>query len=498
MVFLESSELLNVSAQSLAYMVLGGFVVAFSTVSVLPFVNEVVLGTAFGVAMGPYACGIFDPHSWGSSTQTFSLEVMRILLAIGLFIIGVELPGPYMARHAKGLLVMVVPTMAIGWVTVAGVLRALFPGLNFVSCLAVAVCLTPTDPIICAAIVGGKFPMKHVPLNLRQILSAESAANDGLAYPFLSISIYLTVESSKRVAFEKWLIIGCLWLAVSWLMKKSLRRGFIDRESYVAQYLALVFLTIEIASTIGSDDLLAAFVAVIDRVLNCACFVYIGAWLRFDTFNDPLLGISPIRLTVLFITILFLRRIPSMLLLYKWIPEISSWQEALFSGHFVGAIFISTLALTRLPEPQYPPETQPELLATMLQPIVSGSIIIHGLSIPFFSMGRNVSRTLSRSTSRDVPEWMFWINQRGTINKDEERSRRSVSITVHSCHFELEALQELDLEERLEYESRAEIVPTSAGVTVSIDEIEVMAVEGVPVLEFNHVFLARAKQYKIR
>ncbi|PBK73818.1 Sodium/hydrogen exchanger [Armillaria solidipes] len=488
MVFIESSELLNISAQSLAYIVLGGFVVAFSTVSVLAkdkfFVNEVVLGTAFGVAVGPYGCGIFDPHSWGSSTQTVTLEVMRIVLAIGLFIIGVELPGPYMARHAKGLLFMVVPTMAIGWVTVAGVLRALFPGLNFVSCLAVAACLTPTDPIICAAIVGGKFAVKHVPLNLRQILSAESAANDGLAYPFLSISIYLTVESSKRVAFEKWLIIGCLYqvimgvvigavlgLAFSWLMKRSLRRGFIDRESYVAQYLALAFLTIGIVSTIGSDDLLAAFAAgnalswdehfnsqtedelfatVIDRVLNCACFVYIGAWLRFDTFNDPSLGISLIRLTVFFIAILVLRRIPSILLLYKWIPEISSWQEALFSGHFVGAVFISTLALTRLPEPRYPPETQQELLATTLQPIVSfvvlGSIIIHGLSIPFFSMGRNVSRTLSRST-RDVPEWMFWINQRGAVYKDEEKSRKP----------------DLDLEERLEYESRAEIVPASGG-----------------------------------
>lgn len=330
--------------------------------------------------------------------------------------------------------------------------------------------------------------MKHVPLNLRQILSAESAANDGLAYPFLSISIYLTVESSKRVAFEKWLIIGCLYqvvmgvvigavlgLAFSWLMKRSLRRGFVDRESYVAQYLALTFLTIGIVNTIGSNDLLAAFAAgnalsrdehfnsqtadelfatVINRILNCACFVYIGAWLRFDTFNDPLLGISPIRMTVFFIAILVLRRIPSIFLLYKWIPEISSWQEALFCGHFgpmgVGAVFISILALTRLPEPQYPPETQQELLATMLQPIVSfvvlGSIIMHGLSIPSFSMGRNVSRTLSRST-RDVPEWMFWIKQRGVVYKDEEQSRKP----------------DLDLEERLDYESRAGIVSASGG-----------------------------------
>ena len=45
---------------------------------------------------------------------------MRITLAAGLFAIGVELPQSYLAKHAKGLLVMVVPTMAFGWLVVAG------------------------------------------------------------------------------------------------------------------------------------------------------------------------------------------------------------------------------------------------------------------------------------------------------------------------------------------------------------------------------------------
>jgi NhaP-type Na+/H+ or K+/H+ antiporter len=51
---------------------------------------------------------------------------MRIVLATGLFAIGVELPNSYMARHAKSLLAMVVPTMAIGWIIVAG-LAKLYP-----------------------------------------------------------------------------------------------------------------------------------------------------------------------------------------------------------------------------------------------------------------------------------------------------------------------------------------------------------------------------------
>lgn len=102
--------------------------------------------------------------------------------------------------------------------------------MNFISSLVIAACLTPTDPIICAVIVGGcasivimvislcmhlaggNFAMKHVPKNLRLVLAAESAANDGLAYPFLSISIYLTVEASVRVAIGKWFLVG--WLCM--------------------------------------------------------------------------------------------------------------------------------------------------------------------------------------------------------------------------------------------------------------------------------------------
>lgn len=45
---------------------------------------------------------------------------MRTVLAIGLFAVGVELPCAYMKDHAKSLLIMVVPTMAFGWVVVSG------------------------------------------------------------------------------------------------------------------------------------------------------------------------------------------------------------------------------------------------------------------------------------------------------------------------------------------------------------------------------------------
>jgi NhaP-type Na+/H+ or K+/H+ antiporter len=76
------------------------------------------------------------------------------------------------------------------------------------------------------------------------------------------------------------------------------------------------------------------FSSVIDYVLNCGCFIYIGAWLPFDAYNSPEYGITPWKLILLMVAILVLRRIPPLLALYKFVPEIASWQEALFSGHF--------------------------------------------------------------------------------------------------------------------------------------------------------------------
>jgi hypothetical protein len=66
---------------------------------------------------------------------------------------------------------------------------------------------------------GGEFARRHVPVNLRQLLAAESAANDGLAYPFLTLALYLTIDSSRGVAISHWVLIGCLCMSSFYLVK---------------------------------------------------------------------------------------------------------------------------------------------------------------------------------------------------------------------------------------------------------------------------------------
>ena len=38
-------------------------------------------------------------------------------------------------------------------------MTVLFPSLSFISCMVIAACLTPTDPVISAAIVGKCYPI---------------------------------------------------------------------------------------------------------------------------------------------------------------------------------------------------------------------------------------------------------------------------------------------------------------------------------------------------
>jgi hypothetical protein len=112
----------------------------------------------------------------------------------------------------------------------------------------------------------------------------------------------------------------------------------------------------------------------------------------FHAFNNPDTTITVWRLVVIGILVLLLRRLPIMLVLYKWIPDVRTFREAVFSGHFgpsmytnfifinhankfvivgVGAIFIATLALEKLPHPNNPPQNQTDILALSMEPIIA-------------------------------------------------------------------------------------------------------------------------------
>jgi len=129
-----------------------------------------------------------------------------------------------------------------------------------------------------------------------------------------------------------------------------------------------------------------------------------------------------------------------MMVMYRWIPDVRTWREAVFTGHFgpmgIGAIFISSFANQFLVEfmasnPSTASDDQQhqlELVRQMIQPVVAFmvicSITIHGLSIPGFSLGRrvhSVSRTWSRrdtiGSRVGAPDW---TNQARLVTRVED------------------------------------------------------------------------------
>lgn len=145
--------------------------------------------------------------------------------------------------------------MCAMWISTGLIVWALVPNISFVHALAVGSCVTPTDPVLSASIVKGKFADKNIPKKLQRIIVAESGTNDGLGYPFLFLPLYLvryahdgglgqSGGASKVMAYWfgiTWgyeIIMSVLYGAlVGYIYRVALRwaedHKFVDRESFL-------------------------------------------------------------------------------------------------------------------------------------------------------------------------------------------------------------------------------------------------------------------------
>ncbi|KAF9212554.1 hypothetical protein BGZ59_006597 [Podila verticillata] len=440
-----SQIVLDTSPEHVAYALLGCFIIFFGLVSLLVkeklFISEAFVATAFGIIIGPYAIGIFNPMGWKDFDRV-TLEFTRIVIAVQVMAAGVSLPRSYMVKEKRSLFMMLVPVMILMWLTSALLIWSLIPDLDFIESMVLAACVTPTDPVLSNSVVKGRFAEKHVPPRIRYLLSAESGINDGMGLPFLFLGLYLMRERSMGVAFAKWFYMtwlyqillsvvlgGLIGAAARKLVKGAKNRNLIDKESFLVFSIALALAVVGCVSILDSDDLLACFIAgnvfawddwfsneiaeahiqeTIDMLLNLACFVYIGASIPFANFHDAVLGLSVWRLILLAITILLFRRLPFVVALKAWIPALATHREAAFAGWFgpigVGAVFFTkvTVDMTDPDNLGDNPHNVDRLLRvrSIIYPIVMflvlSSVLIHGITVPLLHLQYKYTRTWSR------------------------------------------------------------------------------------------------------
>lgn len=430
---------LEPTSAHLTYLVLSSFLIVFALYSELIrnrlHLSEPPLATIIGIIFGPKGVNSLNPQQWGWE-DNITQEVTRMVCGVQVFAVAIELPQRYMKTHLSSVAMLLGPVMAFGWIVTALIVYLVL-GTKFTTALIVAACLTPTDPVLAASVVGEAHFSSRVPARLRRLLSAESGCNDGISFPFLYAGLLAVTSSTTQMGVKDWFLDVIFWqclvgtavgLVIGYAANKLLRfsesRDYISDSSFFVFYFLLAILCVGAGSTLGSDDFLVAFGAgtafgwdgwfssktvktklpnVLDLLLNSSMFVYFGASIPWHAFRHDL---AAGKLFGCLILILLLRRIPIVLALKRWTPDIKTYTEALFCGHFgpmgVGGLFLAIEARARLetetslPLP-HPPKHSPnqEAIDTVWPVIcfiVLGSIMVHGLSPAALSVASHFSR----------------------------------------------------------------------------------------------------------
>ncbi|QXF82185.1 hypothetical protein HBA53_14975 [Rhodococcus pyridinivorans] len=180
-----------------------------STMRRLPL-SEPLLGLLAGVLLGPQ---LLDALPIAPVTVEHGLfhELARILLAVSVMAVALRYPIAAVRRHRRALavlLLIVMPAMAaisagLGWA---------MAGLPLAAALLFGTAICPTDPVLASSVVTGDLAERDLPARDRQLLSLESAANDGLALPLVvaAIAVAGPLSAGAAVTESLWQVLGAL------------------------------------------------------------------------------------------------------------------------------------------------------------------------------------------------------------------------------------------------------------------------------------------------
>ncbi|SPO27353.1 related to Na+/H+-exchanging protein [Ustilago trichophora] len=387
------------------------------------FLGEAPLAVLIGIGLGPYGLGgIFNWASKEVNMDEISLGLCRVVIGVQLTLVGVQLPYKYPWIEIRSLVMLLIPIMTVMWLATTLCIWLVIPSLPLLAGLVLATSATPTDPVLSNAIVKGAFADQYVSPRLRNLISAESGANDGFGYPFLFLAVHLLKLETTSDALTAWLFETCLYtvggailygIVVGYVCRRliefSTDRNLIDKESFLLYGAAMGVFIIGSGGVMNFDDLLAAFVAgnalswtdfyreqceesevdnCLDLLLNLVFFSFLGATIPWDSFNDPDNGITPGGLVLMCILVLLFRRLPAMLAFYRYVPTLHDISEACFIGYFApigaGALFYLGVILDEFkPDDPSPVAKRIRVLAKpVTYALILSSIIGHSLAIP--------------------------------------------------------------------------------------------------------------------
>ncbi len=382
----------------LGYALVGSLAVVLAAMSTrvrdLPF-SEPLLALVLGVVVGPEVLGLVHvPEDQRSQLMT---EVARVLLAVSLMGVGLRYP----VRRLRGVLsptVVLVTVGMVGMAVLSAGLMWLVLGVPVALAVLLGACITPTDPVLASSVVTGKHAEEHLPLRTRQLLSAESGTNDGLALPLVLVGIALVLgESWGDATIEGLYQVGVgvvVGLVAGWVAGRvvsyAARHSDVDRGSTLVFTLVLAIAVLGLARVANADGVLAVFMAslaynyavaddevgpqntideAVNRYLVLPLFLLLGTQLPWAQWRE--LGWGAV---VLPIAVLLLRRPPVLLALAR--PLKLRLRDAVFLG-WCGPIGVSALFYLSFSEEEGVTDPRLWAIGTL---VVAASTLAHGVS----------------------------------------------------------------------------------------------------------------------
>ena len=190
---------------------------------------------------------------------------------MALMATALRLPARYPLQSAKAQIPLIVLGMAMMTLLSAGVFWALLGG-SALLCLLIGAIVAPTDPVLSTTIVSGEVAEKLIPARLRHLISGESGANDGFAFPYVMLpALFLT---GSEAVWSEWLWRVVLYESVFAILagvalgsaaraavKRARRAELMTSKTLLSYNIALAFVTLTLLELLGCNGIIGVFAA---------------------------------------------------------------------------------------------------------------------------------------------------------------------------------------------------------------------------------------------
>lgn len=329
--------------------------------------SEPLLALVVGVLIGPRVAGWVDLG--GEGGMTLLREASRVLLAISLVAVGLRYPMAEI-RTRVGTVVLLLLLVMPGMAAVGALLGWWLLGVPAAMAWLIGASVAPTDPVLASSVVTGESAERLVPARLRQLLSMESGANDGLALPLVLLGTTLVAGAplGQWAWRSLWTVVGAVLVGAAAgmlsgeVVKIALARRNMDPTEEYLFTIVLALFVLGAAKLAQTDGILAVFVAGLgynaratgkartealtldegfNRFVVLPLFALLGVALPWGTWAT--MGWAAVAFAV---AVLLLRRLPLIALLRR--PLRFTWPDVVYYGWFgpvgASALFYLTLA----------------------------------------------------------------------------------------------------------------------------------------------------------